>query len=384
VDNRFRAFCGQVKSLFGHQEFIALHEPRFWGNEQKYLSETIESTFVSSVGAFVDKFESEFATFTQTNRAVAVVNGTAALQVSLRLAGVGENDDVITQSLTFVATANAITYNHAHPVFVDVDLQTMGMSPTALGDFLEEFAELREDGCYNKSSGRRIAACMPMHTFGFMCQMDQITAICSKWHIPVVEDSAEALGSSYKGKPAGSFGTFGSFSFNGNKIITSGGGGAIVSNDVELGNKAKYLTTTAKVPHRWEYYHDELGYNFRMPNLNAALICAQLEKFTFLKESKKGLYEDYRQCIADYGLRLKAIPEDTDWNYWLMSVELEGEDERDAFLKCTNDLGVMTRPIWQLMHRLPMYADCRKDSQVNAEYLEKRIVNIPSSARKVQ
>ncbi|MHA7099853.1 LegC family aminotransferase [Roseivirga pacifica] len=384
MDNRFRSFCEQVKSLFGHQEFIPLHEPRFWGNEQKYLSQTIESTFVSSVGAFVDNFESEFASFTQTNRAVAVVNGTAALQVSLRLAGVAENDEVITQSLTFVATANAITYNHAHPVFVDVDLQTMGMSATALRDFLEEFAELREDGCYNKSSGRRIAACMPMHTFGFMCQMDQITAICSKWHIPVVEDSAEALGSSYKGKPAGSFGTFGSFSFNGNKIITSGGGGAIVSNDVELGNKAKYLTTTAKVPHRWEYYHDELGYNFRMPNLNAALICAQLENFALLKESKKELYEDYRQCIADYGLSLKAIPEDTDWNYWLMSVELDGEDERDAFLKCTNDLGVMTRPIWQLMHRLPMYADCRKDSQVNAEYLEKRIVNIPSSARKVQ
>jgi aminotransferase in exopolysaccharide biosynthesis len=370
-----------IKAQFPGLDRIGLHEPKFFGNEKKYLAETIESTFVSSVGAFVDRFETDFANFTQTSKVVAVVNGTAALQVALQLSGVKQGDEVLTQALTFVATSNSILYNQAFPVFVDVDLDTMGMSPKALEAFLEEYGELREEGCFNKSTGRRIAACMPMHTFGFMCRIDEILEICKTWSIPVVEDAAEALGSSFKGKAAGNFGKLAAFSFNGNKIITSGGGGAIVSSDSDLAIKAKYLTTTAKVPHPWAYEHDELGYNFRMPNLNAALLCAQLEQFEVMKASKKGLFEGYKKSFSESGIKLKPIPEDTDWNYWLMSLEMDNEKERDAFLKISNSNGVMTRPIWQLMYKLPMYRDCQRDDQKNAEYLEQRIVNIPSSAR---
>jgi perosamine synthetase len=370
-----------IRNQFPGLDRIGLHEPQFFGNEKKYLAETIDSTFVSSVGAFVDRFELDFASFTQTSKAVAVVNGTAALQVALRLAGVKKEEEVLTQALTFVATSNSILYNQAFPVFLDVDLDTMGMSPKALNTFLEEYGELRKEGCFNKSSGRRIAACMPMHTFGFMCRIDQILAICKTWNIPVVEDAAEALGSSYKGQAAGSFGALAAFSFNGNKIITAGGGGAIVSSNPDLARKAKYLTTTAKVPHPWAYEHDELGYNFRMPNLNAALLCAQLEQFELLKKSKKELFEGYKNSFSESGIKLKPIPDDTDWNYWLISLEMENEKERDSFLKESNENGVMTRPIWQLMYKLPMYRDCQRDDQKNAEYLEQRIVNIPSSAR---
>lgn len=371
-----------IKDCFGRPDFIPLHIPNFWGNEKQYLADTIETTFVSSVGAYVNKFEEQIAEYTQTAKCAAVVNGTAALQVGLRIVGVKAGDEVITQALTFVATTNAIAYNFAKPVFVDVDLDTMGMSPVALSNFLNEFGEKREDGCYNKKSGKRIAACVPMHTFGFMCRIDEIVAVCKEWNIPVVEDAAEALGSSYKGKPAGSFGQVGAFSFNGNKIITAGGGGALVSVDPAFADKAKYLTNTAKVPHKWEYVHDELGYNLRMPNVNAALACAQFEELENLCQSKKALYEEYKGFFANTAIKLREMPENSDWNYWLICVELENSEERDAFLEATNSNGVMTRPIWQLMYRLPMYEDCQKDAQTNAEFLEERIVNIPSSARK--
>ena len=317
---------------------------------------------------------------TQTPKAVAVVNGTAALQVALRLAGVKAGDEVLTQALTFVATANAIAYNQAHPVFLDVDRDTMGLSPDALTAFLETHAEKRENGAYNKTTQRRIAACLPMHTFGLMCRIEAIVEICAEWNIPVVEDAAEALGSSSNEKAAGSFGLLGTFSFNGNKIVTCGGGGAIVSNDVELGQQGKYLTTTAKVPHAWEYVHDELGYNFRMPNLNAALACAQLEQLDMFIEQKKKLFEQYCSFFEGSEINLKQPLPDTTSNHWLMALELPDREARDAFLRATNEAGVMTRPIWQLMYKLPMYADCQRDSQQNAEYLEDRIVNIPSSA----
>tara|TARA_R110001592_G_scaffold108762_3_gene303886 strand:+ start:2192 stop:3337 length:1146 start_codon:yes stop_codon:yes gene_type:complete len=370
-----------IRSRFPSEESIFLHEPRFWGNEKKYVLDTIESTFVSSVGAYVDRFEKEIAKFTDTSMATAVVNGTAAIQVALRLAGVKKEEEVLTQALTFIATSNAIIYNQASPVFIDVDRDTMGMSPKSLLAFLEEFGDLREDGCFNKLSGKRIAACLPMHTFGFMCRIDEISVLCAKWNIPMVEDAAESLGSSYKGKSAGSFGLAAAFSFNGNKIITSGGGGVIVSNDPLIAIKAKHLTTTAKTPHAWAYEHDEIGYNYRMPNLNAALICAQLEQLMILKNSKKKLYEEYESLFKGVGVQLKAIPKDTDWNYWLMSLEMEDRKERDKFLDHTNSQGIMTRPIWQLMYRLPMYKSYQRDDQQNAEYLEQRIVNIPSSAR---
>lgn len=370
-----------IKKCFGNPEFVPLHIPSFRGNEKKYLAETIDSTFVSSVGAYVNKFEEQMATYTKTAKCAAVVNGTAALQVGMRVVGVKQGEEVITQALTFVATANAIAYNFATPVFIDVDQDTMGMSPKALSDFLEKFGEKRDGDCFNKKTGKRLAACVPMHTFGFMCRIDEIVAICDEWGIPVVEDAAEALGSMYKGKPAGSFGKVGAFSFNGNKIITSGGGGAIVSSDTKYAEKAKYLTNTAKVPHKWEYVHDELGYNLRMPNVNAALACAQMEELENLKQSKKELFGEYKSYFAQHDIKLREAGVDSNWNYWLMAIELEGREERDAFLEATNSNGVMTRPIWQLMYRLPMYKDCQRDAQTNAEYLENRIVNIPSSAR---
>lgn len=370
-----------IKEQYKTESFIPLHVPHFGGNEKKYLIETIDSTFVSSVGAYVDKFESIMKTVTKTQRAVAVVNGTAGIQVALRLAGVNSGDEVLTQALTFVATANAIAYLHAVPVFLDVDLDTMGLSAKAVSLFLEEFGDLREDGCYNKKTNRKISACLPMHTFGFPVNLDELIAVCDNWKIPIVEDAAESLGSEYKGKPTGSFGKLGAFSFNGNKIVTCGGGGAIVTNDLELGDKGKYLTTTAKIPHAYEYVHDELGYNFRMPNLNAALACAQMEQLDAFLQNKRKLALEYHSFFASNGINFRTECPDTKANYWLMCVELSDKMERDLFLKETNQNNVMTRPIWQLMFRLPMYAHCQKDQQTNAVFLEERIVNIPSSVR---
>lgn len=370
-----------IKQQYKTEDFIPLHIPRFTGNEKKYLIDTIDSTFVSSVGAYVDRFEVMMQSITKTNKAVAVVNGTAGIQVALRLAGVKAGDEVLTQALTFVATANAISYQNAIPVFLDVDLDTMGLSPKAIALFLEEFGDLREDGCYNKKTGNKIGACLPMHTFGFPVHLEELIAICDAWKIPVVEDAAESLGSEYKGKPTGSFGKLAAFSFNGNKIVTSGGGGAIVTNDITLGEKGKYLTTTAKIPHPYEYVHDETGYNFRMPNLNAALACAQLEQLESFLNNKRILAEEYKSFFSNSGINFRTETPDTKANYWLMCIELENKLERDLFLKTTNENGVMTRPIWQLMYRLPMYANCQKDEQINAEFLEERIVNIPSSVR---
>lgn len=370
-----------IKDQYNTDEFIPLHVPRFRGNEKKYLNETIDSTFVSSVGAYVDQFESMMENIVEVEKAVAVVNGTSSLQVALRLAGVKAGDEVITQALTFIATANAIAYNHADPIFLDVDLDTMGLSPKAVADFLEEYGELREDGTYNKKTGKRIAACMPMHTFGFPVHLDELLSVCNKWGIPVVEDAAESLGSYYKGKHTGSIGLIGGFSFNGNKTVTCGGGGAIVTNDVELGKHAKYLTTTAKRPHPYEFFHDELGYNFRMPNLNAALACAQLEMLPGFLEDKRNLAQEYGQFFKSINIKFREELPDTKVNYWLMCLELENKEERDNFLKLTNENAVMTRPIWTLMFRLPMYKHCQKDHQRNAIFLEERIVNIPSSVR---
>ncbi len=381
MDSKINDTIKFIKSQFNHQDFTPLHVPHFGGNEKKYLIDTIDSTFVSSVGAYVDQFEKLMASIAQSQKAVAVVNGTAALQVALHLAGVKPNTEVITQALTFVATANAIAYNNAHPIFLDVDLDTMGLSPIAVENFLEEFGELREDGCYNKITQRKITACLPMHTFGFPVHLDQLMEVCYKWQIPIVEDAAESLGSTYKGKHTGSFGQLGVFSFNGNKIVTCGGGGAIVTNNFNLGEKGKYLTTTAKIPHPYEYVHDELGYNYRMPNLNAALACAQLEQLESFLANKRTLAHEYNGYFAKNGILFRTETPNTKANYWLMCVQLENKVERDLFLKTTNENKVMTRPIWQLMFRLPMYNQCQKDEQKNALFLEERIVNIPSSVR---
>jgi aminotransferase in exopolysaccharide biosynthesis len=370
-----------IKSQFPNKDFIPLHEPNFSGREKEYVLDTIESTFVSSVGAFVDKFEIMMAELSKTQKAVAVVNGTSALQVALRLSGVGSGDEVLTQALTFIATINAIIYNGASPVFLDVDLDTMGLSPNAVQSFLEEFGEIRDGVCYNKKTNRKIAACMPMHTFGFPVHLYELITICNKWNIPVVEDAAESIGSEYKGIPTGSFGKLGVFSFNGNKIVTSGGGGAIVTNDIQLGIKAKHLTTTAKVPHPYEYVHDEIGYNFRMPNLNAALACAQLEQLETFIQNKRALALEYNAFFKAKGINFRMELPNTKANYWLMCLQLENKNDRDFFLKETNENKVMTRPIWQLIFKSPLYSNYQRDSQINAIYLEDRIVNIPSSVR---
>ena len=378
---KFNNIVSFIRESFNTQQFIVLHEPRFRGNEKQYLLEAVDSTYVSSVGAYVDRFEAMMEKVSNTEKAVAVVNGTAAIQVALRLVGVKSGDEVLTQALTFIATTNAIIYNNASPVFIDVDLDTMGLSPKALTLFLEEYGELREDGCYNKLSKKRISACLPMHTFGFPIHLNELIEVCEKWSIPVVEDAAESLGSQYKGKPTGSFGTIGAFSFNGNKIVTSGGGGAIVSKYAELGRMAKHLTTTSKIPHLYEYAHDNIGYNFRMPNLNAALACAQLEQLDSFLDSKRLLAREYEAFFQREGIQFRKELPETKANYWLMCVELENRQDRDLFLKTTNDSGIMTRPIWQLMFRAPMYNSYQRDKQTNALYLEDRIVNIPSSVR---
>jgi len=369
-----------IQQTFKTKEFIPLHEPVFKGNEKQYIEETIDSTFVSSIGPFVDKFEEEITKLTQVKKSVAVVNGTSGLHICLKVIGVEESDEVLTQALSFVATSNAIAYCNAKPVYIDVDLDTMGLSPKHLKTFLETFGEIRENGTYNKKTQKRIAACVPMHTFGFMSRIDEIIKICSLWNIPVVEDAAEALGSYRNKKSAGSFGQMSVFSFNGNKIITAGGGGIICSINERFAEKAKFLSTTAKDPHKWEYFHSQLGFNYRMPNLNAALVLAQLEMFNTYLKSKKSLFVTYDDYFKGKNLLVKP-PDATTWNYWLMCLRLSNLEERNEFLSVTNKLGVMTRPIWKLLYKLPFYSNCQRDDQKNARFLEERIVNIPSSVR---
>lgn len=368
-----------IQEQYGTSSMIPLHAPVFPGNEKKYLNECIDTTFVSSVGPFVDQFEVEIGKWSGTARGVGVVNGTAALQIAMKLAGVENGDEVITQALTFVATTNAIAYLGASPVFVDVDLDTMGLSPAKLEHFLIQNAEIRDGKCYNMGTGKKIAACVPMHTFGFPVHMDALIKVCAEWKIPIVEDAAEAIGSYYHDEPCGALGELGIYSFNGNKIITSGGGGAIVSQNDELVARAKYLTTTAKKPHAYEYEHSELGYNFRMPNINAALLCAQLESLPLFLEKKRQLAQKYRDFFEGTDIKFRWETEGTKANFWLNAIELQDRASRDSFLEQTNQAGVMTRPVWTLMFKLPMYENCERDDQTNAQYLEDRIVNIPSS-----
>ncbi len=367
-----------VRTIYG-ESFVPLHRPVFAGTERDDLVACIDSNFVSSVGEKVTEMERRVAEFAGARFGVAVVNGTNALQVALRLVGVQRDCEVITQALSFVATCNSIAYLGAHPVFVDVDRQTLGMSPDRLQAFLDEFAERREDGCYNRSTGRRIAACQPMHTFGHPVRIDEIASICADWGIPLIEDAAESLGSYFKDRHTGSFGRLGVFSFNGNKIVTTGGGGLIVTDDEDLAVRAKHLTTTAKVPHPYEYVHDELGYNFRMPNLNAALGCAQMEQLPGFLSVKREIAAQYAEFCAAHGVEFVHEPPGARSNYWLNAIVLNDLAERDAFLKATNDQGVMTRPIWRLLNQLPMYAHCQHDGLAVSKWLEERVVNLPSS-----
>lgn len=376
----FESFVDCVRDIYRTDDFIPLHEPRFTGREEDYVLETIRSTFVSSVGSFVDRFERIVADYIGCRFAVATVNGTAALHMSLLLAGVGRGEEVITQSLTFAATCNAIHYCGAEPVFVDVDRITLGMSPQSLLEFLRENTELDRKGiCRNMRSGKQIRACVPMHTFGHPVQLDRIAGICEEYNLVLVEDAAESLGSLYNGAHTGSVGRLSALSFNGNKIITTGGGGMIVTDDAELAAKAKHLTTTAKKPHPWLYEHDEVGYNYRMPNLNAALGCAQMENLQDFVVKKRKLARKYMKWAGEYGIEIISEPDAAESNYWLNGLVLQDRKQRDAFLEYTNNNGVMTRPVWEPMHTLPMYSRSYCHNLQNTNWLADRIVNIPSS-----
>ena len=368
-----------IKQTFNTNEFIPLHEPRFIGNEKKYLNDCIDSTFVSSVGKYVDTFEKEFAKTVGSKYAIATVNGTAALHISLILADVKKDDEVITQPLTFIATCNAISYIGAKPIFLDVDLDTMGLSPDALKDFLEKNCEVVDNKCINKTTKKTIKACVPMHTFGHSCRIEEIKDICDTWNITLVEDAAESLGSYYKEKHTGTFGKVAAFSFNGNEIITSGGGGVIVTDDEVLAKRAKHITTTAKIPHPYEYVHDEIGYNYRLPNINAALLVAQLEQLNDFLTAKRKLALKYKEFFSKNDMTFIEEPKYSKSNYWLQAVLLKDKKQRDEFLEFTNKNAVMTRPIWRLMNELEMFKDCQKDYLKNAKFLEERVVNIPSS-----
>ena len=362
---------------------VSLHEPIFAGNEWKYVKECLDTGWVSSVGKFVDRFEADLAAYTGAKHAVAVVNGTAALHVALQLAGVRRGDEVLIPALTFVATANAVTYCGATPHFVDSEERTLGLAPHALREYLKGITEIRSGQCVNRVTGKVIRALVPMHTFGHPVDIEGMMAVARDFHLALVEDAAESLGSTVQGRHTGTFGLMGTLSFNGNKTITTGGGGAILTNDTELARHAKHLTTTAKVPHRWNFVHDEIGYNYRLPNINAALGCAQLEQLPDFLKAKRRIFERYQNAFAGVTqARIVVEPEGCCSNYWLQTLLLDESvaEQRDAVLSATNDAGLMTRPIWVLMPRLTPYSACPKMELPVAESLEQRLINLPSSA----
>ncbi|HEX2921592.1 MAG TPA: LegC family aminotransferase [Bacteroidales bacterium] len=412
----YKKIVSFIRELYNQPEgIIPLHAPVFTGNEKKYINECIDSTYVSSVGKYVDLFEDAIAKYTGAKKAVACVNGTSALHLALKLAGVQPGDEVITQPLTFIATANAITYCGAKPVFLDVDMDTMGLSPTALSNWLEQniiFKTIKPETRnakhetrnlkpetrnpkpetrnpepettkfpFNKNTSRPVSACVPMHTFGHPCHIDEIVEICNHYNIQVVEDAAESLGSYYKGLHTGTFGHIGALSFNGNKIITTGGGGMLLFQSEDLAKYAKHLTTQAKLPHQWEFVHDETGYNYRMPNINAALGLAQLEQIQVFLASKRSIAEEYKDFFSNSSEIFISEPPGAQSNYWLNCILLHSKNERDNFLQYSNENQVMTRSAWQLMNRLVMFRNCNTDDLANAYRLADRLVNIPSSAK---
>jgi perosamine synthetase len=371
-----------IRKMYNTSDIVPLHAPRFIGNEKKYLNICIDSTFVSYVGAFVTQFEDMIKEYTGAKYAVATANGTLALHTALITSGVHEEDEVLTQALTFVATANAISHCGAKPVFVDSERETLGISPEKLDEFLRQNTIIHDDGfCYNKHNGRKIAACVPVHVFGHPVRIDVIEAICSKYHIVCIEDAAESLGSFYKGQHTGTFGKVGVFSFNGNKIVTAGGGGMVVTNDEATATLAKHITTTAKVVHKWEISHDMVGYNYRLPNVNAAIGCAQMESLPEFLENKRELAGYYKDFFDKMDVFFYTERENCSSNYWLNAILLQDKTERDSFLEYSIASGVMTRPIWRLLNTLPMYKNCQTTDLENANYLADRIVNLPSSVR---
>jgi aminotransferase in exopolysaccharide biosynthesis len=380
IQEKFGPIIAFIRDLYPGQNPVPLHAPIFPGSEKKYLSDCIDSTYVSYVGKYVTRFEEMVTAYLGIPHAVAIVNGTAALQIALRLAGVERDDEVLTQALTFVATANAIVHAGGQPVFIDSETENLGMDPGMLADFLTHHAEVRAgDRVTNKLTGRRIAACLPVHVFGHPARIEAICEICGQWRIPVVEDAAESIGSTFQDRHMGTFGCMGVLSFNGNKIITTGGGGMIVTDDGELAKRARYITTTAKVPHPWEFYHDEVGYNFRLPNVNAAIGCAQMEQIDAFLEAKRKLADVYAAFLKNIGVRFFSEQKDCRSNYWLNTLVLDNRVERDLFLQYANENKVMARPAWTLLNKLPMYKTCLAANLDQAQWLEDRLVNIPSS-----
>ncbi len=378
IDTISREMVTFARGIFG-DDFIPLHQPIFEGNERDYLIDCIDSNFVSSVGQKVTEFEDKVAEFLGSKYAIATVNGTSALHVAIELAGVRPGDEVISQALTFIATCNAINYAGANPVFIDVDLDTMGLSPKALQNYLNKNAEKRIDGTFNKISGKKISGCVPMHTFGFSCRIKEIAEICKNWDIALIEDAAESLGSYVGNQHTGTFALLGTLSFNGNKVITTGGGGMIVTDNTDLAKRAKHITTTAKIPHAYDFIHDAIGYNYRLPNLNAALGCAQMELLEDFLTVKSDLANQWKSFFSDRDVIFVESIDNNKVNHWLNTIILDSKQDRDEFLKFTNENNVMTRPIWTLMSRLPMFKDCLTDGLENSLWLEDRVVNIPSS-----
>ncbi|MEL0613780.1 LegC family aminotransferase [Marinomonas arenicola] len=368
-----------IRDQYQTKEFIPLHAPTFNGNEKNYVMETLDSTFVSSVGKYVDKFEHQIARYTGTSRAIATVNGTAALHTALYMAGVQYGDLVITQALTFVATCNALYHMGAEPIFVDVSPISLGLCPKAVENYLSEHAELTEQGCIHKTTRQIIRAVVPMHTFGHPIQLDELVVVCSKWQLALVEDAAESLGSFYKGKHTGTLGEFAAVSFNGNKIITTGGGGMVLCRNEESGQHTKHVTTTSKVPHPYEFFHDEPGFNYRMPNLNAALGCAQMEVLPEYLAQKRQLAERYKEFFGNSDITFMVEPDYAQSNYWLNAIVCRDTKQRNELLEQTNAVGVMTRPIWKLMHRLPMFEKAMRGDLSQSEVIEANLINLPSS-----
>jgi len=372
-----------IKNLYPGKEFIPLHEPLFVGKERAYLLDAIDSNFVSSVGRYVDRFEQMIQDYTGAKFAIATTNGTSALHMSLMLAGVEQDDMVITQPFSFVATCNAISYLKACPYFIDIDDNTLGLSYDALNFFLSDHTFIKNHQCYHKETNRRISACVPMHTFGMPVEIDKIVSICEEYHIKVVEDAAESLGSTYKGQQTGTFGLLGTYSFNGNKTITCGGGGIIVTNNERLGKLAKHLTTQAKLPHKWEFKHDQIGYNYRLPNINAALACAQMEQLDNFISNKRETANKYAEFFEPFtNINFLKENQNSKSNYWLNAILFEDHNSQQEFLEYSNSNGVMTRPGWDILNTLPMYPDQINDELVNARKIQARLVNIPSSVRK--
>ena len=371
-----------IKSALPQGKSIPLHEPYFGGNEWLYVKECLDTGWVSSVGKYVDLFEEKLAEFTGVKRAVAVANGTEALHICLKLVGVEQNDEVLIPALTFIATANAVVYCGGVPHFIDSESKTLGIDADKLRDYLKNIADIRNNECYNKITNRRIKAVVPMHTFGHPVDLDKLVAVCEEFYLDLVEDNAESLGSYYKGRHTGNWGKISAVSVNGTKVITTGGGGAILTNDMELGKLAKHITTQAKLPHKWEFRHDMIGYNYRMPNINAALGCAQLEQLPDFLAKKRQLAKRYQKLFSNIkGVDFVMEPEFSQSNYWLNAILLapEHKEKRDELLALTHEQGILSRPVWDLLYTLPMFTDCPRMNCSSAESIAGRLINLPSS-----